>query len=68
LNNFWSDTWLELPLTAPKEYQELFGQSRVRALPAEDHLQLYVCETLDLFPLAIFFSPILTESNSSIIY
>jgi len=65
LNNFWSDTWLELPLTAPKEYRELFGQIRVRALPAEDHLQLYVRETLDLFPLAIFFSPILTEPNSS---
>jgi len=39
--------------------------SRLTALPAEDHLQLYIRETLDLFPLAIFFSPILTEPNSS---
>jgi (1->4)-alpha-D-glucan 1-alpha-D-glucosylmutase len=53
LDDIWSDTWLELPATAPREYQELFCQYRIKALPAEDHLQLNLHDTFAIFPLAI---------------
>jgi hypothetical protein len=54
LGGIWSDTWLELPATAPTEYQELFCQCRVNALPAEGHLRLYLHDTFEIFPFAFF--------------
>jgi maltooligosyltrehalose synthase len=53
LDDVWADTWLELPQKAPRHYQELFNQGRGSAEPIEDYLQLYVRDTLKLFPLVI---------------
>jgi (1->4)-alpha-D-glucan 1-alpha-D-glucosylmutase len=53
LNAVWSDTRLELPLTAPTEYQEVFCQCRVKASAAEDQLQLPLPASFEIFPFAI---------------
>jgi (1->4)-alpha-D-glucan 1-alpha-D-glucosylmutase len=53
LNGIWSDTWLELPAAAPSKYLELFSQCRVKAIPAEDQLRLYLHNTFGIFPFAL---------------
>jgi (1->4)-alpha-D-glucan 1-alpha-D-glucosylmutase len=53
-DDFWRQTWLELPPAAPEEYRELFGQCRAAAVPAEDPSRLYLPPSFGLFPFALF--------------
>ncbi len=57
LAEVWPDTWLELPQTAPTQYQELFTQNRILSRPSETHHQLFVRDVLDKLPIAILSAP-----------
>ena len=52
-DDVWDDTWLELPKKAPRHYHELFSQSLISTKWVEEHAQLHLCDTLNLFPFAI---------------
>ncbi|MGR9087242.1 MAG: malto-oligosyltrehalose synthase [Gammaproteobacteria bacterium] len=56
-SSLWADTWLELPLTAPVEYQSLYCRRRLSATPSDKHLNLYARDVLGIFPLAILSAP-----------
>ncbi|MCF7972119.1 MAG: malto-oligosyltrehalose synthase [Methylococcaceae bacterium] len=52
-NDFWQDTWLELPPDAPTEYIELFSQYHLVSQTGHESHQLSVAEIFNVFPLAL---------------